>query len=115
MAGMVNILRAILAEEAEMWGVYNEDEEGLIKAIMLTGVNIDPIIGSIRLVIYSIYGFQQLTIDDWRAGMDALYAYAKHRGCLAIIAYSSLDEMRAKVERIGGRTDYFLIEFPVKR
>src|SRR5690606_38573381 len=87
---LVNILRAVLAEEAVVWALYATEEEaalGNIAALLLTEERLD-IAGIRSLFIYAFVSFQTLNKRElWHDGIGVLKRYAASRGCRFVSAY----------------------------
>jgi hypothetical protein len=112
---MNNILKSALIGKVECW-VSFQNEDGLrkIDALILTTFTGDDISGTKNLLIYTFYGYGELSQKSWEEGCVAIFKYAKSRGCCRVIAYSDKDSIISGIKRMGGNTDYTFISVPLE-
>jgi hypothetical protein len=112
-----NILRAILAEDAQVWALYDnvqEDATGDLVAVLVTTVWIDSVDGTRRLLIYSLTSLRPLREEIfWQTGTDILRKYARTSRCSHIVAYSDIPEMATFLDRRGWDVGFRLLTLEV--
>ena len=106
-----NILRAILTEEAQAW-VYDLGEND-ISAFLLTKVEDDRLMGYRNLVIYSLYRIKEMSIEEWKKGLEALHRYKDSIGAVSIIGYYETEDKiyRRFLQSLGGDPSISIIRF----
>jgi hypothetical protein len=109
-AGMANVLRAVMLERAHLW-VYEVD--GKSKFVMLTTFMQDPITGQTSLFIYSLTSLRQLVPEDWNNAYQTLSKFAKYHGADRVIAFTNNKQIISYINSNGGRATETLIELEV--
>lgn len=111
----MSILRAILTDHLKVWTVYEETEESAIEyAIVTTQVMIDKISYSKNLLIYSLYGAQEIPDYLWHDSLAKLRGYAKTEGCVQILAYTARPALVKLAHEMGAEELQALIAFEVE-
>lgn len=112
-----NILRALLAEEAELWVWYrNEEDLESLNPIygVLTGVQNDRILGTSSLLIYALFAFGNGEDKAlWDSGTETLSKYARGLGCANIKAYTQIPTLAKFLKSKGWDIETALITLEV--
>ena len=109
---MNRILSSALSGKVEVWASYNKgDKVNKFDGIVLTKMLYDDASDTRNLLIYCLYGYEEVNDVSWFDGFESLVKYAKSRGCLQIIAYSDIPYMIDIAKRLGGEADYTFISF----
>lgn len=109
---MNRILEALLNGSMDCWVSVN-DENKKIEAIVVTTFSEDYCSGVRNLLIYSIFGYNEISDKSWAEGFETLSKWAKSCGCIRIIAYTDVDRIKEVVNSIGGNTRYSLVSIPL--
>jgi len=99
---MVNLLRSLLNEQAQLWVYYRGDERSGALAVIMSCIYVDPITGGNSLLIYAMSAVGEITDEDYDEGLDTLRSFAEGIGCKSIIAYVNDDRFVQRLTRIGG-------------
>lgn len=112
---MNNILSYILCGFIDVWASYTEDGKGNreFTSIVLTQEIYDEPSGTKNLLIYSIYGYNQIDSDSWKNLFTTAIKLAKEKKCSKLLAYSNVDKVIEMAKFFGGETDYTLLTFDV--
>lgn len=105
--GPANILRAILLDEAILWGFKHEDN---IDFFVLTSFMEDKVLNLKGLVIYGIYAVNPLPRKDWLEGLETLKKFAKHEGCGSILGYTSIPAVAKIARQLGAGVEFVRID-----
>lgn len=103
-----NMLEALLSGAADCW-FYLNDEQDKVKGCVITTASYDGVAKEKVLRIYSVYVHDPLTSEEWKDGFGTLTAHAKHEGCKAIDAITSLRGIVHLADRLGGNTKHSYI------
>lgn len=109
---MTNVLRAILADDAQFWVV--QDDLDTVAAVALTTIREDKVVLSLSLVLYAVRSLRTLTLLEWTDALKKLQAYGKAMNCSSLIAYSNIPEVVEFGERFGGVSETYIIEFKLR-
>jgi len=113
---MNRILSAALSSKIEVWVSYVKGEEAnKFEGVVLTKTLYDNASDTKNLLIYCIYGYEEVGDSSWFGGIDKLAMYAKSRGCSQIIAYTDSPYIVKIVKRLGGEADYTFCSFDVNK
>ena len=107
---MINVLEALLSDKVACWSIADEEK---VYGVLLTTVIEDIGTKDRSLLIYSLYGFQDLPDKLWGKGLGDLKAYAKTLDCGRIIAYTNNARIIKMVKKLGGEVDFTLIGLEV--
>lgn len=111
---MNNVLRAILSEKMHCWAYYGELEgKATILGFIVTTVIDDPCSGVRNLLIYSMTGYNRITLEMYKDGFSTLKTFARSAGCHRIIAYTNSRRVAQVSRLLGGETEYILLKFEV--
>lgn len=96
---MNRVFESILSGRLNTYMFVNETKvKGVVTVSVLDSV--DSV--EKQLLIYSLFGYKGVTIDELNQGFDLIADLARGLGCASIVAYTSLDPLREYVKRIGG-------------
>lgn len=113
---MNRILSAALADKVDVWAIYHYDEEKVVfEGVALTKVLYDDVSGTRNLLLYCLYGYNELSKESWNTGLKALATYAKEKKCSFITAYTEFEGIKAIASKLGADTKYTFISFDVKK
>ncbi|RLJ00940.1 MAG: hypothetical protein DRP08_06130 [Candidatus Aenigmatarchaeota archaeon] len=82
-------------------------KEGKVVGIMTTVIVEEPILKTLRLLVFSVAGFD-LDLKELNGGFEALVDFAKENGCEAICAYTHDKRFTSFLIRAGGGFEYFV-------
>lgn len=106
---MNNILTAVLTEQLECWMSYQVvDDVNVMDAFLTTTFIYDDISKAKNILIYSLYGYHEISEQSWDEGFEALYKYGFSKGCSNIIAYTSNDYMIKRTVQFKGTSNHIL-------
>ena len=110
-ARMANVLRAVLVEDLIVWGFWDKDKN--LKYVLSTVVQTDKVSLVKDLLIYSFTSVDgQIGLHHLKIGIEILQKYAKNLDCLSILAYVDEPTIKAALERMGGKSNFNLIQIP---
>jgi len=66
-----------------------------------------------NLLIYCLYGYEEVNKESWLDGIKALTKYAKSKKCNQIIAYTEYDYIINIVKSLGAETKFTFLSFDV--
>jgi len=113
---MNNILMSALDGSIDVWASYQKTDEGnKFEGIALTEVLFDRPSRTRNLLIYCIYGYENVDGRSWGEGLRTLIKYAASKRCNQIIAYTDIPQIAGLVERLGGEARYTLLSFDVRK
>lgn len=109
---MQNILASALDGSIDVWASYTKDGEGnRFEGIVLTEILFDRPSRTKNLLIYCMYGYEEVDKQSWIKGISALTKYAASKGCNQIVGYTNIPYIVELVNRLGGETKYTFISF----
>lgn len=108
---MNRILSSCMSGKTQVWASYENHQ---LKAILLTRILFDDASDTKTLLIYSLYGYSQMSAETWLEGVNALKAYAASKGICRVTAYSDVPRVLEMAKRLGASTKYTLISFEVE-
>lgn len=104
-----NILKNLLSGNMQCWVVTKKKT---IYAMLVTTPQFE-IGGTKNLLVYTLYGFDNLDMETWKEGFNSLKKYAKSIGCKSIVAYSNVERIIQVCRLLGGETEYTFITLEV--
>ena len=108
---MVRILEAILADRLIVWS-YLDEKCGSTKAIVSTAIYRDPVIESSYLLIYSFTSLQDMSVEDWKDGIETLRKYAYGLEVEGMIAYTANKGIiKMATSRLQASAEFTVLEF----
>lgn len=105
---MNRILASALSGKITVWASYSDKK---FEGIVLTKAVYDDASDTRNLLIYCLYGYNEIGKRSWLEGMAAIAKYAKSRGFNQIIAYSNSPYIVNISKHLGAVADYTLISF----
>ena len=102
------ILSSILCGKTEVWTEYVKEEgkDSKFECIFLTQFIYDEPSGTKNLLIYSLYGYEEIDSGSWARALITMVKYAKEKKCDQIVAYSSVPIVIEMAKSVGWNTDY---------
>lgn len=111
---MNKILASLLIGKGQCWVSYDkEDKENRFEGIVITKVLYDDISDTKNLLIYCLYGYEDVNKGSWLSGFKSLVKFAISQGCSQIIGYSDVPLILKVVERFKGETKYNFVRIPL--
>ena len=111
---MNKILAALLCDKAQCWASYEKVEGGnRFEGIVITKILYDNISDTKNLLIYCLYGYENVDKGSWLKGFKSLVKFAASRNCSKIIGYSNIPLILRLANKFGGSTDYTFITVPL--
>ncbi len=113
---MNHILSALLSGKAQCWASYARiGEVGKFEGIVLTRILVDDLSMTKNLLIYCLYGYEEVEEGSWLTGLKALIKFAKSRNCSRIIAYSEIPYIIKLASKLGAETNYTFVSFNLNK
>jgi len=112
---MNRILSSALSGITDVWALYEKGEEIKLEAVALTKLIEDDVSGTKSLLIYCLYGYNEVKEDEWEVGLKLLFKYAKANRCSRVVAYSSVPHLINMANKFGADTDYTFISFDLNK
>lgn len=110
---MNKILAALLIGKAQCWASYIKGEEfNKFEGIVITKILFDDISDTKSLLIYCLYGYENVDKRSWLSGLKALTKYAMSQGCIQIVGYSNVSLILKVVKSLGGEAEQTFIKLP---
>ena len=111
---MNNVLESLLEGSSDCWTSYErEDNEIKINAVLITKVLIDSVTNTRSLLIYSLYGYNEIDNGSWTEGYKALIKWAIKCKCVRIVGYTDEEKIIRVVEHMGGEAKFRFISLPI--
>lgn len=92
-------LQQLLTEKAQCWLCLSEERK--LKAIFISRITEHPLHGVKQLQIYSLYGFERISDEDYEEGFNYLVTFAKNAKCKEIFLNSNHPRVWHQVEKNG--------------
>lgn len=115
-AGEVNLERENNVHQMIVQGdleVYLFIRSGQILALTSLMVQYEPVTKTRNLLIYSLYGFENLPLKDWMEGLTRVRNIALAKKCEYIIAETNNERVKQIVRSFGGDTSWSLVKLGV--
>lgn len=113
---MNRILSAALCGKVEVWASYNKSPEGnKFEGIVLTNMLYDDVSNTKNLLIYCLYGYNEVDNKSWLDALKAIVKYAKSRGCSQIVAYTDKPYIVNIANQLGSESIYTFISFDINK
>lgn len=100
------IFDQLIEGRMQAWAFYKEER---IKALIITQIRVGTLVGTLELLIFSIYGVHVIGEDDWIEGYNQLKEFAISQGCGQITAYTDEQSVAKRAKGLGGKIRYFLL------
>jgi hypothetical protein len=112
---MENILMSALDGSIEVWASYTKSaESNKFEGIVLTEMLYDRPSRTKNLLLYCLYGYEDVDKQSWVSGIVTLAKYAISRGCTQIVTYTDIPYMISLAKSLGAEAKYTFISFDVK-
>ena len=113
---MQNILMAALEGTIDVWASYTRGNGvNKFEGIVLTEILFDKPSRTKNLLIYCLYGYDDVDSRSWMNGLRTLLKYAASKGCSQIVAYTEVPYIIDLVNKLGGESRYTFISFDVNK
>ena len=113
---MNRILSSCLSGKIQCWASYIRSEDKTkFEGIVLTQVLYDDAWYTKNLLIYCLYGYEEIDKQSWFNGLKSIAKYAKKQGCNQVIAFTDVPYMIEKTKELGGEAKYTLCSFDVEK
>lgn len=111
---MNRILESLINDSMQCWVMYKEENEvRRLQVVCITSLLQDFCSGTNNLLIYSLFGFSEVTEDEWKDGFEILSIWGRSFRCSRIIAYTDVDRIKEIVSKLGGESKYSLVSIPL--
>ena len=110
---MNNILAALLDGGMLCWVSVFDDSGSRINSVCVTQILYDRASDTKSLLFYSIYGINDMSEEEWKAGFETLRNYGKKLGCKKLIAYTDVDYIVEMAKTFGGEAKYTYLSIPL--
>lgn len=111
---MNRILSSCLSGRIEVWASYNRHKDVIkFEGIVLTRILVDDASYTRSLLIYCLYGYEEVNKESWSRGLKALLKYARSKECSKISAYTNSKYLVKLAENLGASSSYTYISFDV--
>ena len=112
---MNNILTSLISGMAECWASYTiNGDQRRFEGIVITKILYDDVSDTKNLLIYCLYGYENVDRSSWTSGFKSLVKYASSRNCHRIIAYTDVPGLVETAKRLGGEARYTFVSLPVR-
>ena len=92
------LLKAVSDNQLQCWGVFKDNK---LIAFATTAITIE-FWGEKKLLIFSLYGFDRVSLQSWHKLISDLSKYAKSSGCKKIVAFTNNERVIEIVKMYGG-------------
>ena len=106
---MEKILESLLSEELVLW--LGVDDDNKVQGLIVTSIVYEKNSDVKDLLIYSLYGFNNIPYRMIIEGMDTLKVYANSIGCKRITAYSNVKSIIKLMKKFGS-AEYTYLSIP---
>jgi len=112
---MNRILSSCLSGKIQCWASYTKAEETRFEGVVLTQILYDDASYTKNLLIYCLYGYEDVDERSWFSGLESLAKFAKREKCSQVVAYTNKKGIVKLVDRLGGDTSFTFISFNVDK
>lgn len=107
---MNNILMSLLDSRMQAWTSCSvKDGKAVISGFVITQVLDDLASKTKSLLIYCLYGYEDVDESEWVEGIRVLKKFRDSIGCRRILAYTDMPYIIDVAKRLGANTDYTLV------
>jgi len=111
---MNRILGALLSGKLLCWASYQVDEDNRkLDGIIVTDIIYEQATDSRSLLIYSLYGYTEVSHETWLEGLQALLKYGRSKKCTKVVAYTTVPYMIDLTKKMGGNADWTYCSFDI--
>lgn len=111
---MNDILASLLSGAMQCWVSYDKENTNRFEGVVVTEIIGDQRDRSRALLVYSLYGYSEVSDGSWAEGYNALSKWARSEGCGRMIGYTSNEKVIRTVRSLGGNADYTFVSLPTK-
>jgi len=110
------ILSAALSGSVDVWASYVKDDGNrILEGIVLTRILYDGVSGTKNLLIYTVYGYNAVDDESYMKIFTTLVKYAKAKGCLQLVGYTTLSYLADICKEFGADTSYTFVSFDINQ
>jgi hypothetical protein len=111
-----NILMSALDGSIDVWASVDKSRGGnRFEGVVLTEILFDRPSKTKNLLIYCLYGYDDVDKHSWMTGLKTIVKYAASKGCNQIVAYTEVPYIIELVKNLGGDTKFTFISFNVNQ
>lgn len=107
------LLDSVMNNRLRVWILTPANDRRKIMAILTTTEAEDGISGYKSLLIYTLFGYEDLPEEAWEQGFKVLAPFAARSGCERIVGYTRSRSIRKVTKRLGGRAELVMVELEV--
>jgi len=100
-----NVLDSVIRGEGDVWLIHQDEK---IFAIVTTMLAMDAIAGETSLIIYSLYGYREMSMELFREGLKGIAEYGKSKGVNIISAFTDMSNVLNVARALGFKVSNFL-------
>lgn len=104
-AGLNNILRQLMAEEMQVWFIFNDKEDKKVRGVLTTKVMEELGTRERYLRIYTLSGSKVFKDGLFEELHKSLISFAKEQGCGRLVAFSNKADIVKAVAQLGYNVD----------
>ena len=109
---MNKILMSLLSNKSQCWVMYTVKENKRdLNAVAVTEISIDNISECKNLLLYSVYGYTNISRKSWLSAFKVLAKYAIANNCDKIVGYTNVPHILKITRMLGGNTDCTFVSF----
>lgn len=114
---MDRILAAALSDRIQVWASYvkQKDRPTKFEGIVLTQVLYDDPSNTHNLLIYCLYGYNEVDKLSWLIGLGVIAKYALSIGCSQIVGYTKVPYLINIANQLGADTEWTFISLDVNK
>ena len=107
--GLTVILENLLCDSMQCWfELVGEGDDTRLLAVVVTSVFQDNFFQSNILRICCLYGFDNISQEQWQEGFTALRLYAQSKNCTRIEAFTLREGLSVIAKKFGGTVDFHI-------
>ena len=113
---MNRILSSILSGNTQCWVSYKKEKDNnVFEGVSLTKFLYDEASGTKNLLLYTVYGYEQVMESSWMEAFLAVAKYAMSQGCNQVVTYTNVPYLIDKAKKYGADADYTFISFDITK
>ena len=109
---IIRIQERLLSGSLECWACMNDEKE-ILFGVVTTQIVVDEITETKNLLLFSVTMTEEHENSAWQEGYEYLSAYAKSKGCSAIIAYTNQESVIMLAKNLGADVGWHFLKFPL--
>jgi len=111
---MNRILTSLLCSQMDCWVSYEfNGNDRKLEGLAITKFLYDNASDTKNMLIYCLYGYDNISRSAWAEGIKSFLKYAKFHKCSKIVAYSEVPSIIEWVKRVGAEATYTFLSFNV--